>query len=35
VSALLIETSQQWMERIYLRMEEESPISAKIRIDSV
>ncbi|MGC8550079.1 MAG: transposase, partial [Acidobacteriaceae bacterium] len=23
VSALLIETSQQWMERIYLRMEEE------------
>jgi len=23
VSALLIETSQQWMERLYLRMEEE------------
>jgi transposase-like protein len=24
VSALLIETSQQWMERLYLRMEEEA-----------
>ena len=24
VSALLIETSQQWMERLYLRMEEQT-----------
>jgi hypothetical protein len=27
VSALLIETSQQWMERIYLRMEEQEEVT--------